>query len=651
MKKASSLFYYSLLSCIPMLGMVGCSSHDISGPEDDTSAKEDVRYLKVAFSNPSSTRAATFDPGTDEENAVKSVNFRFYDANGNPVGEATNISLEFKNTSTEGTTTPSTSRIAESVVQLSLARGSKQPAYVIAFINPVDWEDIESKENMQSLRDAKRESYKMSETSGFAMNNSVYYGNDPVSGASNVKIMATPILPDQLYQTLAAAEDDNASVVNIYIERYAAKVNLTLKENCIDDITKGDFTLTFVPEAWSVNADAPSMYASKRFENSDATVDMIPTYQEVQTVLGGWTTWNDSENHRSYWGCSPSYYATDFPAVSDNIIDQASEGQTGAGEIIGNYKLRYYSYNQITNMSAGNTSPGKGVTAFNNSGKNWKYVLENTMGKAAFESLNPKAAAPSAIIVGRYDVQYKGTKINDLNSFYLYGDKLFFKQTVPTSVPEGQLIMDVLLNNNQVLAINQNGTPLDASNATDAIKNCFEVVHPAKEVRGQQQVPHRFVTLQLKKDLTASQLLGLYYKPIGSAYWQPVAPSDGQALNEIIVSINRILWAQLGNAQAFTNNKCYYSIPIQHLGFTENSNGAPVDEKGAIDWKKVRVGDFGLVRNHVYSIEVSKISGLASGIEDLDNPLVPSMDETDYWIKYNVNILNWRIVPAQDVKL
>ena len=404
-----------------------------------------------------------------------------------------------------------------------------------------------------------------------------------------------------------------------------------------------------MPEAWSINADAPEMYASKRFENSNSADHLVPTYAEVQEMLGTWTTWNDAPNHRSYWACSPGYYATKFPAVSDDIIDEAPEG-TGAGVAVGDYALRYYSYNQIADQSENNKSDGKGNTVFNNGGTNWKYVLENTMGKDAFKSANPKAAAPSVVIVGHYEVWKDGAQIKDSPGFCLYADNLYFTDNVPASMGNVSTIKTVLMDRNGILAVDENGTLMTSANVTSALSNCLEIAHPSKNVRGQQKVPHRFVTLQLKKNLTAADLQGLFYKPAGSDTWQPIEATDTQTLGEVIDGINKLLWAQLGNAQIYNQNKGYFSIPIQHLGITENpvaANANPPIVDGSVNWKNVRVGDFGLVRNHVYSLEVSAIKGLASGIDGPDNPIVPSMEEDEYWVKYKINILNWRVVPAE----
>ncbi len=96
----------------------------------------------------------------------------------------------------------------------------------------------------------------------------------------------------------------------------------------------------------------------------------------------------------------------------------------------------------------------------------------------------------------------------------------------------------------------------------------------------------------------------------------------------------------------------YFGIPIKHLRATEDTTNSPFAADGTVaDWTNVRVGDFGLVRNHVYTINVTGIEGLGNGINDLDNPIVTPMDTYNYYIKYSIKVLNWRIVPAQNVIL
>lgn len=635
-------------------------SGDVLTPQDAVYENDETRFVQIDISNPPSTRAgASFEDGTSAENIVQHAYFIFYDEYGNVVGNNSIVGMEFQDNPAGNN--QSVGKIATTTVRLSIPKGSNIPKYVMAFLNPVSYEEIEKQINMNQLRSSIREDY-LCTHGNFAMNNSAYYGVNPITGANNVKLLGAPLDETQLHLTEDGAKN-SAKPIDIYVERYAAKVRLTLKtQDAVTDVlgqTIGiedqkigkdgkEYRLRFVPEAWSINADAPEMYASKRFENSNSADHLVPSYADVQAMLGNWTSWNDSDRHRSYWACSPGYYATEFPTVSDEIIDIAGAGKTGAGEKVGDFELRYYSYNQIVDQSADNKSEGKGITVFNDGATNWKYVLENTMGQDAFRCSNPKAAAPSVVIVGEY-VVYKGdTKIDNPAGFCLYSDDLYFMD-VPRGMEGVKTIKDVLMDLNGILATDATGT-LMTSAASSKIHDCLEVAHPSAAVRGNQKLPHRYVTLQLKQNLTAEDLTGLYYKPGGSDSWIPITNTLDKTLEEVIDGINKLLWAQIGNAQIYNKNKAYFSIPIEHLGMTENpwnQANPPKAEDGSINWKNVRVGDFGLVRNHVYKLEVTAIKGLASGIDGLDNPLVPSMEEDEYWVKYKINILNWRVVPTQ----
>lgn len=647
-------------------------SNDLNVDNPQVSENDEIRYLRISIANPPSTRAegdseedpeesgstdaSKFETGTDAENMVKDIYFIFYDNDGNVVGK--NSILEMENDPFEDALGPSVGKIATTIVQLQIPKGSKRPSYVMAFLNPVKYSEVSNKENIDELRNSTRTAY-LCDHGCFAMNNSAYYGNNPITGASNVKMVGAPVLDGRLHNTYEDADKSDALTIDIYVERYAAKVNFKLNENIkIDDQNIGTdankYVLTYVPEFWTVNADAAEMYASKRFENSESKKDVTPTYAQVQATLGSWTKWNDPDNYRSYWACSPGYYATEFPTVSDDIIDNATEG-TGAGEIVGDYKLKYYSYNQISKVKGDVEDKdfnlnqiGRKVTKKGN----YKYVLENTMGKGAFETANPKAAAPSVVIVGHYNLKKGSTPISYDKGFCLYTDGLYYIDGIPNKDkdPDAQTIKTAMMNRNGIIAVDNEGTLLTYNNAVtveaenvaadqQGLRKCFKVVHPSATVRGDQKLPHRYVTLQLDPDADLTENV-LYYKNTNTNVWTQITKDD-------VTEINKLLWAQLGNARIYTQNKGYFSIPIRHLRFTEDYNASLLNKDGSINWNNARIGDFGLVRNHVYSLEVSAIEGLASGIDNPDNPLVPAMEEDDYWVKYKINILNWRVVPVQ----
>lgn len=378
------------------------------------------------------------------------------------------------------------------------------------------------------------------------------------------------------------------------------------------------------------------MFAVKNFETVEGAG--IPTLSEINTYLSPWSSWNDEPNHRSYWSCSPAYFATEFPQVSDQIADIAGEGKTGAGEKVGDYMLKYYSYKQICGTG------GNGIKSFTETNDVYPttYALENTVGKNAFNSLNPKAAVPSVLLVGNYSVTYGTSTIPANTTFYIFEGGLYFK-SAPTGVDNAVLIKDKLMNEQAILYVKQQVDGKDTyvslnKNNAGAIANSLIVEHPSKSVRNKNIVPHRFVTLQIDDD----NIPAVYYRPNGAGEYKPVTTTN-------IDDVNTLLWQQVGVASAYTQGKCYFSMPIFHLGLDETDKTAdnyPI-KNGKINWKNLRPGDMGLVRNHIYTLGVDAITGLATGIEDLDYPIVPPMDQDEYFIKYNINIVNWRVVPTQ----
>lgn len=638
------------------LGMAACSD-DInnSGGNGGVLEADEVRYLQVAISDAhAGTRAASFDPGTAEENTVSNVSMVFYDQAGNFIYKATPPDITWNPSNGSSGTADNVEKKGTATVKVTLKKQQNLPAYVVCFINPTNWPEKEPA--MGDLRITKRPAYKDG-SGNFAMSNSTYYGTNALTGEEDVKISGTPIPQDYLLKTMPDGTEQAGTVktLDIYVERYAAKVQFTMETGSgseatqegvfpcqvttkISDSKSQEYTLMFTPEAWTVNADAPEMFVIKNF--SSEIDGLVPTKTQVQQSLGSWTGWNDGDNFRSYWSCSPAFFATSFPQVSDQIVDKVAQG-TGAGTVVSPYALKYYSYDQIisggVNKFAAEGADGSTLPT--------TYAIENTVGKGALQSLNPKAAVPSVLVVGKYSVKLGDTNLADGTTFYIRStsssSELLFGETFPTGVTaeNGVKVKDRFISAQQILYVYDSDrkqyTLLNSANGSTNI-GVLTVKHPSQEVRGENLVPQRYVTLQLTGAGT-----GLYYRPGGDGSYTPVTPTNLNA-------VNTLLWQQCGIAEAYTQGKCYYSIPIHHLRISEDTNDSPVDASGKIDWKKLRVGDLGLVRNHVYKINVKAIKGMATGIENLRYPIVPPMDADDYYVKYQINILGWRVVPKQE---
>ena len=81
-------------------------------------------------------------------------------------------------------------------------------------------------------------------------------------------------------------------------------------------------------------------------------------------------------------------------------------------------------------------------------------------------------------------------------------------------------------------------------------------------------------------------------------------------------------------AQIRKEGRAYYFIPIRHLG---------TDPK--------KVGYYGIVRNHVYSINIQNMFGFGTPVYDPNkviDPTIPSNDAT--YLAARINVLSWRVV-------
>lgn len=575
-----------------------CSKEEIknSGYDPGVAEYDQTRYLKVVLANPEAGTKAdqSFDAGKTEENAIKDIRFVFYDKDGNLTSNTVTVSGD-QITPEPGT--PENGSV-NSVVELSLPvdimQGENMPAYVMCYVNSfrpgeVGYKTITELSNVRRTKvvgDGTEDNI----SGTFPMNNSSYYGSDPIKGQTGVRILATPI-PAGAF----GATEKEASSITIYVERYAAKVQLKMPEaSKIHAFEIDGKKLIFTPSGWAVNAVDTDMFLVKRFGNAENE-----PLEDINGRIGDW--WNDEQNHRSYWACSPGYYVDQYPEVSDDITDTPEMAKN-------KYCSEYLKYSEIV-------SPNNAMT------NNIRYVREATVNSEMYKSApnspavrNPKATLPSVIIAGKYQIEGE----NADQDFFIYGGKVYTSR---------QDMLSYMVNNAQRIVYAENGYYVT--------ENDFVLEHPEQEVRGDIKVPGRYVTLQLKNPVGNFLKDGEY-----------IAVSEGN-LNEV----NRLLMTSVGYAESYIKGMAYFAVPIKHLGWywdKENNDnwGKSISDK-TWDWTKVRTGDFGIVRNHVYNVEISEIKGRATGLYSKDQPLVPPTDISSYDVKYEVKTLNWAVVPTQ----
>ncbi len=63
----------------------------------------------------------------------------------------------------------------------------------------------------------------------------------------------------------------------------------------------------------------------------------------------------------------------------------------------------------------------------------------------------------------------------------------------------------------------------------------------------------------------------------------------------------------------------------------------------------MQAGDFGVVRNHKYTLSVNKISGIGTGILDYDTPILPPSEKVTYNMNFSISIQKWALMPVQKI--
>ena len=642
--------------------MTSCSSDEPLPGNGNIAEKTETRYLKIRLVDANAgTRANNATPGegyeagTDAENKIKTLDFLFYNADGS-FHSHKNANPNSATTPNQVTSPNNIEAIYETVVPIELTQGGDIPCYVTAVINAVDISsltDLSMTECQKQHRTSLYGKVSDGDTKYFGMSNSVYYGVNAVTGQDNVLIMASPFETSKLItaEELSDPSGTNAPAadqyIDIYVERYAAKVKVSMDEAALNSTytdPNTDIKLQFHPEAWRMNAYEKSFYflksfrtsASEQAEKEDPTSTLANQYASYdrmsEFIFDGW---NNADAHRTFWAFSPAYYHTQFPTVTDDIPDDMANYP---------YSTYYHTYNDIKN---------NGVE-FNQ----YEYVMESTvsqyvlaMGSSSNAGDNTMAGLPNVTIVGYYTIGDKTTPC----TFYTYGTKngkpVIYVDKAEDAV-EGKIpvLKNAMISNQSVVFTydSDKNEYIPVNN-----DNSFEIKHPDANVRKNTKVASRMVTLQLK----GTNANYYYYNNSTRDYKKVETAADVDYVNERLFTI-------LGTAAKYFEGKAMFSAPIFHYGAYAPRKGvngvtagtaAPYfNADGSLkpitdwEWENAQPGDFGVVRNHVYNINVGSMTGLGDAIGNPDIPIVPPMPTTNYKVNFRINIQKWAVLPVQN---
>lgn len=124
----------------------------------------------------------------------------------------------------------------------------------------------------------------------------------------------------------------------------------------------------------------------------------------------------------------------------------------------------------------------------------------------------------------------------------------------------------------------------------------------------------------------------------GQTLYSKVAEGQFEVIADV-AAINEKLGATCTGAIGYKGGEMFYNIPIEHLN--------PIEA----DATTLEEANYGIVRNHHYVINITKLDKVGKGIFTPEEEIVP--DDTDkdtYAIGAKINILSWKVV-NQNVEL
>lgn len=600
-----------------LLGMLGALTLSLASCSSDEPRMEpgdngsDSRFMSVAIRNVDlGSRAGgdqagdRYEEGLDAENAVNSIRFYFFDGEGKafPVTPAGNNFYDCQEITTEeGNGMPYVEKYYRAVIILNTQEANYSNLKSMVAVVNGDLSALGTANKTLAELQATVADYGKS-TEGKMFNNkstdipahimtSSVYGTSDANAGCEVAIKQA--------QLATSEADANANPVDVYVERVLAKVRVTAKF----DNSKFNFT---VPEGTNTIRIQLRDQDGKDYEATDGTKIYaellgwgIQTYTDrsylFKSVEGwnGWDIgnwWNDADHIRSYWAINPA-------GVEHKNI-QHSKATAKIGTVL-------------------TTVNGDVTTTINYNG-DFMYTQENAGDRTTDghkTNYNPAAATSNRTQV------YVRARLVDQNGNAVplieWGGQRY-------TIDGGIQAMLAVVNSNIMTRTGAEGSYTYNSITPDMVRlvNAEDI----DKANTDTELSKRYLSyIQLTE---AAENTTFYANDDAHS----VLTTD--AVNEILAGVP--------GAKVWQGGDTYYYADLTHL----NPSTATADntEKGA----------YGVVRNHIYEVELNSIFGLGTPVltpnTDEEKPIIPQKPTTDaYYLGARLNILSWRVV-ANNVK-
>ncbi len=405
--------------------------------------------------------------------------------------------------------------------------------------------------------------------------------NSTYSGTDVFNNFATIIKKENYLKEKPEREElTTANMVSIYVERLAAKVEVGINSGVLSE--NGEFTLTQY-EVDNVKKDITIKVLNWGLNATNKSSYAIKNIKTDWAATFGKLTWNNAAEHRSFWAMSPNYGVAEvYPeSFGKTVTDPSADPISNIDT--DSYKLKYYSWNNLKNNVG-----------------SYDYCMENTNTKTVLEGNDNFYATVTHVLL---KAQAKLLEGEDL---IRYDGQLFTKTG---------FFNRVLNQLQEAYKVNttENGKKFTSLTADDLVI--------VDEYDG--RVSLAFAEAMKTTDLSSSKV------------------DDVELLYTDLEKRLNALFGE-GNdtgalAEYYKEGMMYYCIPIEHLA------GDKV-EFASDGTTTVEEADYGVVRNHYYKLNITKIANLGTAVYNPDHNIVPQEENPTYYIGANINILSWKVV-------
>ena len=417
-------------------------------------------------------------------------------------------------------------------------------------------------------------------------NNGYVMSNSVYMDGAGMMVNAVPLIAANIKTTPEAAM---AAPVDIYVERTAAKVVLTASKGTkVDDYVIFDTQKSSTPVPSTGTSSKIDVYVKLHgweLYNDYATSHLLKNIENWDVATLG-LTWNDIPYYRCYWAKSQDTDHSDKFAWSYTDEDKSQKGfKTNYG-----FGIASIVENKIVDERS----------TYTYCGENTNQAEKDGEGKITSD---PRT---KVILKGQL-MQKNGDNYEPLELARWYGTEYAGNEALRIAVANSLKYTLFYYDEGSKKHIGITPEDLQCVEGTKVGAEAYEVGFQLSNTEGKGTNREWF-----KYDSKNG------YVTFGTLDTEGVNASK---TNEYLKNVEPAL--------LYASGQTYYHIDIKHLGATG------------------KTAEYGVVRNHVYQIDVESITGYGSPVynehSNLENPDYPQLDESSY-VAARINVLSWKVV-------